>query len=114
VRLWQAQQVLCRYSPEVVVHIKLPDGSIVELDHLEDHYPRGEGKPKPTVKDRCPMFVAAEKLPEYEYETTSRRCYDVGVDKAKIPVPPEGDGWDLMTATFGDNTFFYFWRRPLV
>jgi len=127
-KLWQAQQILCRYDPEAELHIKLPDGRVVVVDHLEDHYVRDESGHG--VGPRCPTFATGVELEdswdtlrgnspsgpdltEYQYETTSRQCSAIGVDKAKIPEPPEGEGWELVTAALGGNTFWYFWRRPV-
>ncbi len=187
-KLWEAQQVLCRYTPEAIVHVKLPEGRFVPLDHLEDHYPRtdepctcdpdpDESDAKvvdldcpqhgPVARPRCPAFVTGDshspevfhqaeeaecahtvlddmgipreeespreegelyslvgritaaldkvrKSTKYEYETTSRKCEHEGTDKAKIPVAPEGSGWDLVSASCSGNNFWYFWRRLAV
>ena len=108
-KLWEAQQVLCRYDPEVEVYFRLPDGRVMKPHHIEDFYPRSDL----TTKDRCPMLVATGSV-EFEYETTSRSCGAEGVDKAKIPIPPHGNGWELVSATIAGNSFYYFWRRPEV
>jgi hypothetical protein len=59
VKLWEAQQMLCRYEPEAVLFIKTPDGYFA-VDHLEDHYEKKEGGPTPKVTDRCPTFVSTD------------------------------------------------------
>lgn len=79
-KLWKAQQVLCRYNPKAVIHVQLPDGQVVVLDHLEDHYiNRGgsctcdfnrrdpeydEGCPEhgdgTAYRTRCPLFVVKD------------------------------------------------------
>ena len=194
-KLWTAQQILCRYDPEAVIHVKLPEGRTVALDHIEDHYPRSDEEctclDDEDLDPRChedphfdpvdsecgkhgdesyrmPLFVTGDShSPEvfhqaeeaecahmvlddmgipreeanpreegemyslvgritvalervrgkpieynYEYETTTKKCEDVGVDKAMIPTPPEGAGWELACTSFGANAFWFFWRRP--
>jgi hypothetical protein len=63
----------------------------------------------------------------YEYRTTHADWHlPVNLKKAMVgqevatlkgaasypdPVPPPGDGWDLVCATASGATLFWFWRR---
>lgn len=104
-KLWQAQQVLCRYSPKAVVYVKTPDGRFVVLDHLEDHYyqdkdrvctcdfnrrdpeydpecsKHGEGR-----RVQCPAFVTSEEhSPEVFHQAEEAECAHTVLDDMGIP-----------------------------
>lgn len=50
----------------------------------------------------------------YEYATTSVSAHVLGGrSDLEPPKPPDGEGWELVSASANESTRFHDWRRPV-